>query len=71
MSEILPMTGTEDFGYVTEKVPGMFAFIGAGTPGNAPLHSPRMVLDESVLPVGAAVHANVAASWLREYRRTN
>ena len=71
VSEILPMTGTEDFGYVTEKVPGMFAFIGAGTPENAPLHSPRMVLDESVLPVGAAVHANVAASWLREYRRTN
>lgn len=64
---IPPMTGTEDFGYVTEKVPGMFVFIGAGAPGNAPLHSPRMILDESVLPVGAAVYAMAAASWLEKH----
>ena len=69
VKQIPPMTGTEDFGYVTEQVPGMFAFIGAGAPGNAPLHSPRMVLDEAVLPLGAAVHANVAASWLRDHGR--
>ena len=54
---------------MTEQVPGMFAFIGAGAPGNAPLHSPRMVLDEAVLPIGAAVHANVAVSWLRDHGR--
>lgn len=69
VSQIPPMAGTEDFGYVTEAVPGMFAFVGAGAPGNAPLHSPRMVLDESVLPLGAALHANVAASWLKEHGR--
>ena len=69
VKQIPPMTGTEDFGYVTEQVPGMFAFIGAGAPGNAPLHSPRMVLDEAVLPIGAAVHANVAVSWLRDHGR--
>ena len=69
VTEIPPMTGTEDFGYITEKVPGRFVFIGAGAPGNAPLHSPRMVLDETVLPAGAAIHANVAASWLREHGR--
>lgn len=51
--EIPAMTGTEDFGYVTKEVPGMFAFIGAGSPGNAPLHSPHMILDENVLPLGA------------------
>lgn len=65
--QIPPMTGTEDFGYVTKEVPGMFAFIGAGKPGNAPLHSPKMILDEDVLPLGAAVHANVAAAWLEEH----
>ena len=64
MEKIKAMTGTEDFGYVTERVPGMFAFIGAGEPGNAPLHSPKMVLDEEVLPKGAAIYANVAVSWL-------
>lgn len=66
--EIPAMTGTEDFGYVTQEIPGMFAFIGAGGPGNPPLHSPCMVLDEDVLPLGAAVYANTAISWLRENR---
>lgn len=65
--EIPPMTGTEDFGYVTKEVPGMFVFLGAGQPGNAPLHSSQMILDEDVLPVGAALHANIAAAWLEEH----
>ena len=64
VKKIPPMTGTEDFGYVTEQIPGMFLFLGAGKPGNAPLHSPRMVLDESVLPIGAAIYANLALQWL-------
>ena len=67
--QIPPMSGTEDFGYITVEVPGMFGFIGAGRPGNAPLHSPQMVLDEDVLPIGAAIHANVAASWLEEQKK--
>ena len=54
LRQIPPMTGTEDFGYVTTEVPGMFIFFGAGKPGSAPLHSPQMVLDEDVLPAGAA-----------------
>lgn len=66
---IPPMTGTEDFGYVTKEVPGMFVFIGAGRPGNAPLHSPQMILDEDVLPLGAAVYANVAYQWLEGHRK--
>ena len=69
--QIPPMTGTEDFGYVTKEVPGMFAFIGAGKPGNAPLHSPKMILDEEVLPIGAAVHANAAIAWLEEHGKEN
>ena len=68
--QIPPMSGTEDFGYITAEVPGMFGFIGAGRPGNAPLHSPQMVLDEDVLPIGAAIHANVAASWLEEQKNS-
>lgn len=65
--QIPAMTGTEDFGYVTREVPGMFVFLGAGSPGSEPLHSPRMILDEEVLPVGAALYANVAASWLEQH----
>ena len=67
VKEIPAMTGTEDFGYVTKEVPGMFAFVGAGKPGNAPLHSPKMILDEKVLPLGAAIYANAAVSWLEEH----
>ena len=66
--QIPPMTGTEDFGYITREVPGMFAFIGAGQPGNAPLHNSHMVLDEEVLPLGAALHAYTAISWLASRR---
>ena len=60
------MTATEDFGYVTEQVPGMLIFLGAGKPGNPPLHSPRMRLDETVLPTGAAIYAAAAVNWLKE-----
>ena len=67
--EIPAMTGTEDFGYVTQEIPGMFIFIGAGGPGTPPLHSPYMVLDENVLPLGAAVYANTAVSWLMDRSR--
>ena len=66
--QIPAMSGTEDFGYVTEKVPGMFVFLGAGAPGNAPLHSPQMVLDEDVLPLGAALHASAAMYWLTAHK---
>ena len=66
LRQIAPMTATEDFGYVTEQVPGMFLFLGAGKPGNAPLHSPQMVLDEEMLPTGAAIYANTAIQWLEE-----
>ena len=69
VKQIPPMTGNRGFRICDGTGPGMFAFIGAGAPGNAPLHSPRMVLDEAVLPIGAAVHANVAVSWLRDHRR--
>ena len=65
--QIPAMTGTEDFGYVTKEVPGMFVFVGAGAPGNAPLHSPKMVLDEDVLPLGAAIYANTAVQWLEKH----
>ena len=68
--QIPAMSATEDFGYVTEKVPGMFVFLGAGAPDSAPLHSPQMVLDEDVLPLGAALHANVAIFWLKSHKNS-
>lgn len=64
-----PVMGAEDFAYVLEKVPGAMFFLGAAAEGSdwrqcCPLHSNRMVLDESVMARGAALHAALAARFL-------
>lgn len=67
--EIPCMAGTEDFGYVSVKVPSMFTFLGVGSKDSAPIHNPNMTIDEDMLPYGAAIHANVAMQWLKQYKR--
>lgn len=66
-----PVMGAEDFSYVLEKVPGAFFFLGASHEGSdwrqcCGLHSNRMVLDDSVMARGAAVHAALAERFLAE-----
>jgi len=65
-----PIMGAEDFAYVLEKVPGAMFFLGAAHDGAdwqscCGIHSPRMVLDESVMPRGAAFMAGLAEGFLR------
>lgn len=60
-----PLSGTEDFSYISEKVPTMFIWAGAGNKDNYPLHNPNVIFDEKVMPVGAAVLANCAINWLK------
>jgi amidohydrolase len=60
-----PLTGSEDFSYVLEQVPGAFVMMGAcpadADPGTAPFnHSAEAVFDDSVLPDGAALYAELA-----------
>jgi amidohydrolase len=64
-----PIMGAEDFSYVLERVPGAMVFLGArAAAGEAhPLHSNRMVLDESALADGVALHAGVALRWLESH----
>jgi amidohydrolase len=64
-----PIMGAEDFSYVLEKVPGMMAFIGVAQSGAdwkhcCAIHSNRMMVDESVLPRGAAFLAGCASRFL-------
>ncbi len=66
-----PIMGAEDFAYVLEKVPGAMFFLGASHEGSdwrqcCGLHSNRMVLDDSVMARGAAVHAAIAERFLAE-----
>jgi hippurate hydrolase len=64
-----PVPGSEDFSHVLERVPGALAILGTMPPGVkpsevAPLHSPRMQLDEGALAVGVALYAGAALSGL-------
>lgn len=66
-----PIMGAEDFSYVLEKVPGMMAFLGVAEEGAdwrqcCAIHSSRMMVDESVLPRGAAFLAGCAARFLEQ-----
>ena len=61
--------GGEDFSYVLERVPGAMAFLGVASNGVdasacAPLHNPHMMIDESVLPKGVALHCAFATRFL-------
>ncbi|MFO6448321.1 M20 family metallopeptidase [Erythrobacter sp. NE805] len=63
--------GAEDFSYVLEKVPGAMIFLGASQHGSdwkscCALHSTGMVLDESVMARGAALHAAIATRFLEK-----
>ena len=64
-----PIMGAEDFAYVLEKVPGAMFFLGVSHQGDdwascCGIHSTRMMVDESVLPQGAALLAGLAQGFL-------
>ncbi|HKX79227.1 MAG TPA: M20 family metallopeptidase [Novosphingobium sp.] len=66
-----PIMGAEDFAYVLEKVPGAMFFLGASHAGEdwtqcCGIHSTRMMLDEAVLPRGAALLAGLARQFLAD-----
>jgi hippurate hydrolase len=61
--------GAEDFSYVLEKVPGAMFFLGVAREGEdwancCAIHSTRMMIDESVMPRGAALLAGFAERFL-------
>jgi len=69
MSLPAPVMGAEDFSYVLQKVPGAMVFLGATPEGGdfrscCALHSNRMVLDESAMARGVALHCALAEAFL-------
>ena len=63
------LMGAEDFSYVLQKTPGAMAMLGASPEGGdyrtcCPLHSNRMVLDETVMSRGIAMHCAMAEAML-------
>lgn len=66
-----PIMGAEDFAYVLEKVPGAMFFLGVSHEGAdwrhcCGIHSTKMMVDESVLPRGAAFLAGLATRFLSD-----
>lgn len=62
-----PMMGAEDFSFYSEMVPAAFFYIGTRneTLGSTHSgHSPYFMIDEDVLPIGAAAHAAIAERYL-------
>ena len=62
MTELPLQGGGEDFAYYCESVPGAFVFLGGGKPApheRFPHHHPRFDIDETALPIGAALAAQV------------
>jgi len=62
------MSGSEDFAYVSQKVPSVMLALAAGVDGNDyPLHHPKVRFDTGVLAVGSAAYAGNAIAWLQEH----
>ena len=60
-----PLTGSEDFSFVLEQVPGAFIMLGACAPGVDPAtapfnHSAEAVFDDAALADGTALYAELA-----------
>ncbi|MBR7098140.1 MAG: amidohydrolase, partial [Clostridia bacterium] len=55
--------GSEDFAYISHEIPTIMLAMAAGNPKDGylyPLHHPKVLFDEKVLPFGAAIYAFVA-----------
>ena len=65
--ELEKVMGGEDFSYFLETIPGAMAFIGVGNKEKKtdyPLHNDSFNIDEDVLPIGAALHAQFVLDFL-------
>lgn len=62
--------GSEDFAYISHKVPSIMLALAAGEPANGyiyPQHHPKVKFDEQILYKGSAVYAYNAMRWLEEH----
>ena len=62
--------GSEDFAYISQEFPSLLIALAAGNVQDGhtyPLHHPKTSFDESALPIGSAIYAQVAFDWLRAH----
>lgn len=72
--DVMPLNksfpGSEDFAFITDKIPAIFIVVGANAvPGTKfGQHHPKVIFNEECLPVGAAAHVETAVNWLKNNR---
>lgn len=63
--------GSEDFAYISHKIPSIIVTLTAGHPKDGylyPQHHPKVNFDECVLPKGSVSYAYAAMRWLEEHK---
>ncbi|KAK3037868.1 hypothetical protein RJ639_031228, partial [Escallonia herrerae] len=66
--------GAEDFSFYSQKMAAAFFMIGVKNEklkSDKGLHTPHFIIDEDVLPIGAALHAAVAITYLDSHVETH
>ena len=61
--------GSEDFAEIAQRVPTSYYMIGAGPEDpqkRLGQHNPKIEFNEAVLPIGAAIYAQVAMDWVNK-----
>ena len=61
--------GSEDFAEIAQRVPSAYYMLGAGPEDperRFGQHNPKIEFNEDILPVGAAIYAQVAVDWLQD-----
>lgn len=69
-----PLCASENFGFYTEKYPGMMAFVGAGNEEKGiiyPHHHPKFDIDEDALINGTMLYAQYAIDFLNKELDSN
>lgn len=67
-----PIMGGEDFAFYVQRIPGVFVGLGIRSEEEGStfsVHHPRFKVDESALPIGAALHVAYALRSLEELAR--
>lgn len=62
-----PVTGSEDFAFFLEKVPGCYVFIGngEGEDGGCMVHNAGYDFNDRCLSTGASYWVRLAEAWLK------
>ncbi len=62
--------GSEDFAYVSHEIPSVLIGLAAADSRLSepyPVHHPKLVVNEAILPYGVAAHVSMALSWLNDH----